>query len=545
MSSNMNTHNLFNLDVQSYTLPELMAIVDVNEPDPHTIVVNTNKYINKYKTSSPKLATFFREIQSQLLRYASGLGNTKSPYAPIEEGFSNMGDSDSEYPSGQQQTDDWDDNEYPQQNDTNQTNKNTDRTQKIQVYGNQHVPMNKEQLGVNNTYNLPVAQDVLNPNLKNVITRFINLDSQFRQYTSGTESSSTDYTLDLSDTLKNVLSIKLFSYQIPYSWYVIDVTYGNTCLWITENNTNIRVSISSGNYTISQFVDALNTSFTTAGFTFTVIPVSVGTNNAKITLNLYGGVFNAGESDTFTISESTIITFYDFSGKLQCTSSCLKTVYLNQTLGWLMGFKAAYINVISTGNVASAVIDLNGTKYLILVIDDYNQNHLNSGLVSITEYIGNIKIPFVSQDLPYTCISANTNSSSQNDTNNSLIVSDKLNVNLSGTQVLLPSAPRTMTQSQLYSYNEINKNQNLTSYRSKAPTSADILSIIPLKISGASTGSLLVDFSGSLQDYTRTYFGPVDIDRMHVKLLDDKGNVLNLNGGDWCVTLICECLYQY
>ena len=120
-----------------------------------------------------------------------------------------------------------------------------------------------------------------------------------------------------------------------------------------------------------------------------------------------------------------------------------------------------------------------------------------------------------------------------------------MNVNLSGIQVLLPSAPRTMTQSQLYSYNEINKNQNLTSYRSKAPTSADILSIIPLKVSGATTGSLLVDFSGSLQDYTRNYFGPVDIDRMHVKLLDDKGNVLNLNGGDWCVTLICECLYQY
>ena len=27
--------------------------------------------------------------------------------------------------------------------------------------------------------------------------------------------------------------------------------------------------------------------------------------------------------------------------------------------------------------------------------------------------------------------------------------------------------------------------------------------------------------------------------------LDDKGNVLNLNGNDWCVTLVCECLYQY
>ena len=43
----------------------------------------------------------------------------------------------------------------------------------------------------------------------------------------------------------------------------------------------------------------------------------------------------------------------------------------------------------------------------------------------------------------------------------------------------------------------------------------------------------------------RLYFGPVNIDRMAVKLLDDKGNVLNLNGSDWCFTLVCECLYQY
>ena len=44
---------------------------------------------------------------------------------------------------------------------------------------------------------------------------------------------------------------------------------------------------------------------------------------------------------------------------------------------------------------------------------------------------------------------------------------------------------------------------------------------------GVPTGSLLVEFSGSLQDNSRTYFGPVNIDRMSVKLLDDKGNVLN------------------
>jgi hypothetical protein len=86
----------------------------------------------------------------------------------------------------------------------------------------------------------------------------------------------------------------------------------------------------------------------------------------------------------------------------------------------------------------------------------------------------------------------------------------------------------------------------LTNYLSKAPTSSDILAILPVKTStGVPTGSLLVEFSGSLQDNTRIYFGPVDIDRMAISLLDDKGNILNLNGNDWCVTLIAECLYQY
>jgi len=541
--SNQNT-NLFNVDVQSYTLPELMAIVNVNDPDPKTIVVNTNKYINKYDKTNPKLATFFRKVQSQLLQYAGGLGDGQKPQSEPVEGFSNMG-NDANTASGQQQQDDWDDNEYPQQSDQNQNNKNTQRKQKIQVFGNHHLPMNREELGVNDTYNLPVSQDVLNPNLKNVITRFVNLDSQFRQYSSGAESSSTDYTLDLSDTLKNVLSLKLFSYQIPYSWYTIDVTYGNTCFWITENNVNIKVSVNPGNYNIGQFIDALNTSFSDAGFTFSQQPVSIGATTARLTFNLYGGIYHSGQSDEFTINQNTVITFYDYSGKLQCVSSCLKTIYLNQTLGWLMGFRVPYTIVDASGNAASSVIDLNGTKYLILVLDDYNKNHLNNGLVSISQYVGNIKIPFASPDLPYTCISPNTDFNIQNDTNSNLISSDKLNINLSGVQVLLPSAPRVMTQSQLYSYNELNKNQNVVSNRCKAPTSADILSIIPVKTNGISTGSLLVDFSGSLQDYTRTYFGPVDIDRMHVKLLDDKGNVLNLNGGDWCITLLCECLYQY
>jgi hypothetical protein len=59
------------------------------------------------------------------------------------------------------------------------------------------------------------------------------------------------------------------------------------------------------------------------------------------------------------------------------------------------------------------------------------------------------------------------------------------------------------------------------------------------------TGDLYVDFSGSMQDNKRVYFGPVSIDRMRVKLVDDRGYTVDLHGAEWCFTMISEILYQY
>ena len=110
---------------------------------------------------------------------------------------------------------------------------------------------------------------------------------------------------------------------------------------------------------------------------------------------------------------------------------------------------------------------------------------------------------------------------------------------------MVPSAPRTLTQSQLYTINQIIKNNDQNSnYRVRAPTTTDVFAIIPVK-GGLKLGDLYVELSGSLQDLKRTYFGPVDIERLRIRLLDDKGNLLNLNGSDWSIILISENLYQY
>ena len=43
---------------------------------------------------------------------------------------------------------------------------------------------------------------------------------------------------------------------------------------------------------------------------------------------------------------------------------------------------------------------------------------------------------------------------------------------------------------------------------------------------------------------TREYFGPVDIQRLHVRLLDEYGRVISLNGCDWSFSLAFEKLYD-
>jgi hypothetical protein len=573
-------------NVSNYTLSELLTIAeldndeDINE---ETVLTNTNKFIDKFKYKKPELAVFFKEIQSQLLEYVSGLeveSDEDTIGKIVVEGFGNM-TNDAVYPKGEKMITDWYENENLTQSNQNQVDKITQRKQKIGVFGNQHAQMKREQLATTDTFSLPVKQDSLNPNLKNTTNRFVNLDSQFRQYTSGIDSTSTDYTLDLSDTLKNALNLRLYSYQIPFSWYAIDTAYGNTCFWLVDSSTNIvtPVSVPSGNYTQTNFVTQLNTSFYNAGIRTPARssppypydlsannPVYYNPNSGKVTMFLYDGSYNI-TSTPYVINGTTSIVFYDFTGFLQCDIKCKSNTnhYFNNTLGWIMGYKLPYVSVDISGNSASSILDLNGTKYLILVIDDYNQNHVNNSLVSIAQYSNTLKIPsYYSPDIPYTCItpSQQGNNLQQlvdgvvlqsvlNDqtvnAQNGLLIAGKYQQDYTSTQVVLPSAPRTLTNAQLYTINSINSNNNnLTNYLAKAPTSSDILAIVPVKTSvGVPTGSLLVEFSGSLQDSSRTYFGPVNIERMAVKLLDDKGNVLNLNGNDWCVTLVCECLYQY
>ena len=42
----------------------------------------------------------------------------------------------------------------------------------------------------------------------------------------------------------------------------------------------------------------------------------------------------------------------------------------------------------------------------------------------------------------------------------------------------------------------------------------------------------------------REYFGPVDIQRLHIALYDEFGRIIDLNNMDWSITLAFELLYN-
>jgi hypothetical protein len=565
-------------NVDNYTIPELLAILNLDDPNRKDIIDATNTYIyDLQKQSQPIMAIFFKNIQQRLLEYMDNL----------EQG------QDDEYDPDNIQTNDWYTSQYLAQSDPVQTNKITDREQKIDVYNDQHMPMKQEQLGVSNTYNTEVAQDKLNPNLKNVTNRLMVLDSQFRQASGTGDSFATDYTLELSDPLTDVLSIRLYSFQIPYTWYVFDYAYGNTCFWLIlpgDALQSIRISINPGSYSTSQFTTELNNAFYRSKITNTdgsqATIVTYNSTNGKFTIDIDGLIFTDPETgdvflingihkgvDQFDHQTNPYFIFFDYSGQLSPTQdgfSCNSQNFsFSTSLGWMLGFRLPVEPIFVDGNIPICIADISGAKYFIIVLDDYNQNHINNGLVTITETPSKISLPsYYVPTQPIVCspsatyvpdilqiqslgelanlTSAQAAALGINLENIGNIIQSKSSLSTDPLETIITTQPRTLTQAQIYTINQAIKSraQN-TYYGIKPPNVSDTFGLVPLKTKGLSIGDVYVEFSGSLQDSKRVYFGPVNIEKIRLKLIDDKGFLVNLNGVDWSITIITENLYQY
>ena len=224
---------------------------------------------------------------------------------------------------------------------------------------------------------------------------------------------------------------------------------------------------------------------------------------------------------------------YSFSTCISTTNKGVMNATWDSTLGWILGFRnSTFYNLIDYVQDGTQIVQVTGDttlsiniyNYFMIILDDYNQNRLNDGIVNISNIDTNLPLPKYTNRALLTC---------------DPVTGKKTTTNLSGV------SNNNLTQKQIYAAQTIIDTQNnVTNSYMKGPFSNDVFAMIPIKTSGMQQNQTIVEYGGTMQNQERLYFGPVNIGKMSIQLMNDKGEIVDLNGSNWSFSFICEQLYQ-
>lgn len=177
--------------------------------------------------------------------------------------------------------------------------------------------------------------------------------------------------------------------------------------------------------------------------------------------------------------------------------------------------------------VSDAPADLTLTKYLLLSIDDYNNNQLNSGLISIQN----------AEEI----VQQSTGESSKKRELKISQCPDGKDKNYYQYSIGLSGEVSGITKAQVASINAVAKHRAIPNNKTNSPTEL-VFAIIQVP-ANIRYGDIITNRL-SLVDMERKYFGPITLSQLKIKLLTEDGAILNLNKCDWAVSLICNQSYQ-
>jgi len=299
----------------------------------------------------------------------------------------------------------------------------------------------------------------LNPINYRTLKKTINIDSKFRSAYYNTKSS--DFHIDLPETFKKVVNMKLITYELPLSVYSVNKT--SNCFTIIDSDKHITVDITCGNYhtmfnngntdkldASGDIVYAINNAIAIA------FGIGIGTVPVIFSIDPITGQssFENASSNSYTILFNTDC----------CGNEDVETP-LPLKLGWLLGFRVGAYTLDGTANKtveSEGIVNLTIPKYLYLSINDFNHAANNNFVVAFSD-----------------------STFSQN------IIA------------------RIEYKHQLQKYGIYNN-----------------------------------ACENELENYSRSYYGPVDIKKLHIKLLDEYGRVVDLNNMDWSILLQLDVLYD-
>jgi|LauGreSuBDMM15SN_2_FD.fasta_scaffold00029_2 hypothetical protein len=244
---------------------------------------------------------------------------------------------------------------------------------------------------IHSTFSNDVAPGYLNSIKRIIQTQNLNLNSCFRSnyYTS----NPCDYLYLLPSEIKNVVSMRLASIEIPNAWYLYSRKKKNNFFKINiishekSEPEEFLIVIPEGNYNSATMTEYLNETY------FYLSKEDTLLKHIKFSINEY--------SYKTTIDLTKDGPNYIYSYSLHFIEDINQNIM--NTLGWTLGFRLATYVDITDKITSEGLFDGGGDRYIYVCINDYQYNDNNFNTVCFDKSILNedviAKIPMVNGKL--------------------------------------------------------------------------------------------------------------------------------------------------
>jgi hypothetical protein len=329
-----------------------------------------------------------------------------------------------------------------------------------------------------------------NPIYRQTVTRVFNIDSRFRK--NYDKSSSSDFTIDLQTPQDRVIEIRLCDLEIPITYYPISSGLNNNYLWIKYTTTTnlsrnayyIYVYIPDGNYYVNDLISYMNSTLCLKKPELSATPISILLDlnyNNPLQVGTGTGKVTFGVFDTLDISATSIYT--DITIELNFGGGSI-----NQQTTIIMD----YDTMVNT---------YGGDKYN--EVNNINVQQTFGWLLGYKSKIYSNKLFYMSESV----------------------------ININGPRYLFL---------RVFDGNEKNTNPNHYSTEGYA-LPPDTIARISVK-----TPAFGIQSENDYSVYTepRYFFGPVRINNLRVKLIDEYQRIIDLNKNDISFTLRMIVVYS-
>jgi len=334
---------------------------------------------------------------------------------------------------------------------------------------------------------------------------------------------------------KDVITVNAINNKIIIEPLPPNVDGGSNGVFDVLNRNTIYINIPFGNYTRNELISKINDLLKTVTIASGKILSSRMSFNIKSIDNTEYCSIDFNLNRMFQAEDYKVVFFDSTFANCSIGSTSIQNTTFDSTVGYILGYRNETEFPLRNTEEASLIgvkqfvgtqqLNVNLYNEFSIVLDDYNNNRLPSAIVSGEQPSTDFELPTYAKRAASSC-----------DENGNLMLSvtDKNNNNLTAKQ--LSAIYSNIVSSQAKQSDIFTSNRKIIA--------KDVFAVIPLNVAGLEAGQLFVKEGITLQEQSRSYFGPVDIQRITVKLLTDKGSLVNLNQDNWSFSFVCEQIHD-